>query len=328
MADHTAESIKSLEGFDTAWAEEAQTISARSLELLRPTIRAPGSELWFSWNPRRPEDPVDRMFRGPAVPTGSTIVRCNWSDNPWFPPELEQERKDCLAHDPDRYPHIWEGGYVRAFEGAYYAKALEEAEQQGRIGGAAADPILPLRCYWDIGGTSAKSDATAIWVCQFVADQIRVLDYYEAVGQPFSEHIGWLRRNGYGEANQILPHDGAAHDKVFRVTPRGMLDESGFPVEVIPNGGEGAVYHRIDTVRRVLPRCVFHRERTAPGRDALGWYHAKRDAERRLDLGPVHDWSSHGADAFGLMAVDWQERAGLRVDDWGKPLRRNIRGIA
>src|SRR5688572_30265352 len=96
MQDHTAESIKSLEGFKRAWTEEAQSLSSRSLILLRPTIRAPGSELWFSWNRRLRSDPVDVMLTGAEKPTGAIVVNANWSDNPWFPAELEQERLDCL----------------------------------------------------------------------------------------------------------------------------------------------------------------------------------------------------------------------------------------
>ena len=105
MQDHTAESIKSLEGFKRAWVEEAQTLSANSLKLLRPTIRAEGSELWFTWNPRRRIDPVDAMFRGGTAPTGSVVVKANWNDNPWFPSALKQEREDCLRDDPDGYEH-------------------------------------------------------------------------------------------------------------------------------------------------------------------------------------------------------------------------------
>src|SRR3954466_2574626 len=121
MQDHTADSIKSLEGFKRAWVEEAQTLSSTSLALLRPTIRAPGSELWFSWNPRRKTDPVDVMLRGKQLPTGAAVVSANWSDNPWLPAELEQERTDCLRTDPDQYRHIWEGDYASVLSGAYYA---------------------------------------------------------------------------------------------------------------------------------------------------------------------------------------------------------------
>jgi phage terminase large subunit len=130
MQDHTAESIKSLEGFKRAWMEEAQTISANSLNLLRPTIRASGSEIWASWNARRKTDPVDLMFRGAEIPTGAVVVKANWRDNPWFTAELEQERLDCLRMQPDQYDHIWEGGYITVASGAYFAKQL------GRVQGA------------------------------------------------------------------------------------------------------------------------------------------------------------------------------------------------
>lgn len=120
MQDHTAESIKSLEGFDWAWVEEAQTLSERSLEMLRPTIRAPGSEIWFSWNPRNAKDPVDAFFRGPTPPPNAAIVKANYYDNPWFPSELEDERAHDERTKRDRYGHIWLGDYEPAAAGAIW----------------------------------------------------------------------------------------------------------------------------------------------------------------------------------------------------------------
>lgn len=122
MQDHTAESIKSLEGFDGAWGEEAQTMSARSLEMLRPTIRTPGSEIWFSWNPRSATDPVDDFLRGLIPPKNAAVVRANWRDNPWFPLELEDEREHDLKAKPDRYMHIWEGDYEPTAIGAIWSR--------------------------------------------------------------------------------------------------------------------------------------------------------------------------------------------------------------
>lgn len=123
MTDHTAESIKSLEGFRIAWVEEAQTLSERSLELLRPTIRAAGSQLWFSWNPRHASDPVDRFLRGDTPPGGAAVVEVNYRDNPWFPPELEAERLCDEKNNPQRYHHIWRGGYEPAVIGALWERA-------------------------------------------------------------------------------------------------------------------------------------------------------------------------------------------------------------
>ncbi len=308
MQDHTAESVKSLEDFDIAWVEEAQTLSHTSLQMLRPTIRADDSELWFSWNPRRKSDAVDEMFRGGTPPTGAIEVVSNWRDNPWFPQVMEQERLDCLNNNPEQYDHIWEGGYVTVSAGAYFAKHLAQARLQGRIGKVSADPYLPIELFADIGGTGAKSDAFVFWAVQFVAREIRVLNYYESAGQPIGAHLAWLRSNGYvpGEAEIILPHDGATNDKVFNVSYESAFRGAGYKVEIIPNQGRGAASERIEAARRLFPMMYFNEETTEPGREALGWYHEKTDVNRQIGLGPEHDWASHGADAFGLMAVAYK----------------------
>lgn len=327
LQDHTADSIKSYEGFHRAWGEEAHAISDHSLTLLRPTIRAAHSEIWFSWNPNRPTDAVDKMLRGTSAPTDSVVVRANWSDNPWFPAVLEQERQDDLEHRPERYAHIWEGDYTTVFEGAYYARHLAIAEQEGRIGFFNRDPLQKVYAFWDIGGTGSKADAVTIWVVQFVGPEIRVLDYYEVVGQPFDAHVSWLRQAGYEAAYCILPHDGRKHDTVYSVTPERFLRDAGFGVDTVPNQGAGAAMQRIDAVRQVFGNCRFNEEKTAGGREALGWYHEKRDEHRNMGLGPEHDWSSHGADSFGLMAI-WRI-ANPSSDGWGSgPIRRNLKGVA
>lgn len=294
MQDHTAESIKSLEGFKRAWCEEAQSLSARSLSLLRPTIRSDGSQLWFSWNPRRKTDPVDLMLRGGTLPTGASVVRANWSDNPWFPTVLEQERQDCLRDSPDQYDHIWEGGYASVIAGAYYAQSIQVARQQGRIGRVAADPLMTYRAIFDIGGTGAKADAVAIWIAQFVGREIRVLDYYESVGQPLATHVQWLRSRGYNNALVILPHDGSTNDKVYDVSYQSALTAAGFEVQVVQNQGKGAASLRIEAGRRMFPRIWFNEATTTGGVEALGWYHERKDETRNIGLGPEHDWSSHG----------------------------------
>lgn len=324
MQDHTAESIKSLEGFKRAWCEEAQSLSARSLSLLRPTIRAEGSEIWFSWNPRRKTDPVDAMLRSASPPTGAQIVRANWSDNPWLPSVLEQERMDCLRDNPDQYPHIWEGDYATVLAGAYYAKHISEARAQGRVTRVPADPLMTTRAIFDIGGTGAKADAVAIWIMQFVGREIRALDYYEAVGQPLATHVMWLREKGYGKAQIVLPHDGRSHDKVYDVSYESALQDAGFDVVVVPNQGAGAAAKRIEAARRLFPSVWFNESTTTAGLDALGWYHEKIDEARNIGLGPDHDWSSHGADAFGLACVVYEQPSDKSKEPDFSKLRRGI----
>ena len=308
MATHNAESIKSLEGFHIAWVEEAQTLSEHSLKLLRPTIRGEGSELWFSFNPRRKNDPVDMLLRQGDIPTNAIVVKANWEDNPWFPDVLEQERLDCLRIEPDQYEHIWNGDYVGILKGAYFARQIAAAKNEKRIGVVSADPYVTKRVFIDIGGTGAKSDAFSMWVAQFVGREIRVLDYYEAQGQEIGDHVGWLRNNGY-DTNQAaiwLPHDGATHDKVHRVSYESAFKDAGYRVTVVPNQGAGAATRRIEEVRKLFPMMWFNRDTCYGGIDALSWYHEKIDDIRQIGLGPEHDWSSHSADAFGLMCVAYE----------------------
>jgi phage terminase large subunit len=307
MQNHTAESIKSLEGYKRAWIEEAQTLSSRSLTLLRPTIRDDGSQIWASWNPRRRSDAIDEFFRGSPI-KGATVIKANWKDNPWFPAELEKERLLDLERYPERYDHIWEGDYARAFEGAYFAKGLSEARAGGRIGRVSADPLLPLRAFFDLGGSGATADAMAIWIVQFVGQEVRVLDYIEGVGQVLAYYVVELRRRGYQDAICVLPHDGVNENNVTGKRYEDHLRDAGFDVPPpMKNQGKGAEMMRVEAVRRILPKCWFNADTTESGRDALGYYHERRDEERNAGLGPEHDWSSHGADAFGLMAISYEE---------------------
>jgi len=314
MNDYTADSIKSLEGFKRAWWEEAHGATSHSLNLLRPTIRASGSELWFSWNPRFATDPVDVMLRGEQKPTGAIVVEANWRDNPYFTNELELERQDCLRMQPDQYDHIWEGGYVTVAAGAYFAKHLAEARLEGRIGKVAADPLMTIRLFFDIGGTGAKADALTIGAFQFIGREIRALKYYEAVGQPLAAHLAWLREQGYtpDKAQIWLPHDGDTHDKVYDVSYRSALEQAGYTVTVVPNQGRGAAKARIEALRRIFPSIWFDEMGCGGLLSALGWYHEKRDEIRGIGLGPEHDWSSHGSDMTGLMAITYQP-----TDGWG-----------
>lgn len=308
MQDHTADSIKSLDNFHRAWVEEAQNLSAFSLGLLRPTIRWEDkqrglvSQLWFSWNPRRKVDAVDVMLRGPEKPSSAIVVKANWRDNPWLPGVLAEEREDCLRADPDGYAHIWEGDYATTVAGAYFARQLAEARREGRIGVVPRDPLMEVRAYWDIGGTGAKADATAIWLVQFVGKEVRWLDHYEASGQPLEAHINWLRSRGYPVRTCVLPHDGAQHDKVYAVSYEGALRSAGFEVYTVPNQGRGAAMQRVEALRRLFSASWFNEKTVPDGLAALGWYHAKKN-DAGHDMGPDHDWSSHSCDAAGLVAI-------------------------
>jgi phage terminase large subunit len=318
--DRNINSIKSKARIKLAWIDEAEPVTEDAWVKLIPTLREEDSELWVTWNPERKVSPTNKRFHDTDDPRAK-IVEMNWRDNPWFPEILERARQRDQRERPDQYDHIWEGAFVTVAEGAYYARHLTEARHQGRIGNLAADPLMTTRAVWDIGGTGAKADATAIWIVQYIGREIRFLDYYEAVGQPLATHVAWLRANGYESALCVLPHDGAAHEKVIHTTYEGALRSAGFNVKVVPNQGAGAAMARVEAARRLFPQMWFDKARCEAGLEAIGWYHEKRDAERNVGLGPSHDWSSHGADAFGLAAVDYTPPVIAR------PLQYSSRGI-
>ena len=134
-------------------------------------MRASGSQMWWSYNPRRKTDPVNVMFRGKETPTGAVVVRANWRDNPWFTAELEQERRDCLRMSPDQYQHVWEGDYITISEGAYFAAQLTQARLDNRIGKVAADPLMEYRAFWDGKYLDGRGEATpGVYYYQLTVD--------------------------------------------------------------------------------------------------------------------------------------------------------------
>jgi len=299
------DNIKSKARIHLLWVDEAENVSETAWLKAIPSVREAGSEIWGTWNPEREISATHKRFRE-NVPQAAKIVSLNWRDNPWFPPVLDEERREDAKRRAEHYAHIWEGDFVNFVVGAYYAAALLEARQEGRIGQVVRDPLLSLRAYWDLGGSGARADATAIWIVQFVAQEIRLVDYYEAQGQPLVAHINWLREQGYEQALCVLPHDGATHDRVHDVSFASFLRAAGFEVEIIPNQGAGAARARIEAARQHFAQMWFDEKKTRAGVMALGAYHEKRDGRRGIGLGPEHDWSSHAADAFGLMAISYE----------------------
>lgn len=210
MQNHTADSIKSLEGYDCAWVEEAHSLSQKSLDLLRPTIRKDKSELWFTWNPNTPEDPVDAFLRGSSPPPDSRVVEVNYKDNPWFPEVLRPEMEFDKRRDPDKYGHVWLGGYQRHTERRVFKNwRIEEFEAPAdavhRLGadwGFSVDPTVLVRCH--IVGRTLYVDHEAYRVgCEIVDTPALFLTVPEAEKWPIvadgsrPETISHMRKNGF-----------------------------------------------------------------------------------------------------------------------------------
>jgi phage terminase large subunit len=215
MQNHTAESIKSLEGYDVAWVEEAQTMSQKSLDMLRPTIRKAGSELWFSWNPRFETDPVDVLLRGETPPPGAVVVEANYEDNPWLPDELRAEMEYDRARDHEKYAHVWRGSYQRNAEARVFRNwRVEEFEAPDgvtfRLGadwGFSIDPSVLVRCY--IEGRNLYADYEAYMVgCEIDSLPALFMSVPEAEKWPMvadsarPETISYMRKHGFA---RILP---------------------------------------------------------------------------------------------------------------------------
>lgn len=210
MQNHTADSIKSLEGYDCAWVEEAQSLSQNSLDLLRPTIRKPGSELCFTWNPRQQSDPVDFLLRGPTPPKDATVIKVNFSDNPWFPTVLKDEMEYDKRRDPDKYRHVWMGSYLTNSNSQVFKNwRIDEFEappdaihRLGADWGFAVDPTVLVRCH--IIGRTLYIDHEAYMVgCEIINTPELFMQVPEAEKWPIvadsarPETISHMRKNGF-----------------------------------------------------------------------------------------------------------------------------------
>ena len=327
MQSYNADNIKSLEGFDIAWVEEAQSLSERSWRLLRPTIRKPQSEIWCSWNPRHDTDAVDAFFRGPHKPKDAVCVEINWRDNPWFPVTLYDEMERDFAADPEMAEHTWNGGYELVSEGAYYARLISQAEKEGRIGHFPYNPALPVRTGWDLG----VDDYTAVWFVQDNGKVATVVDYYEAQGDgaeqiiatalpelfippPWNEEfVGWSMPRALAEIGRDRPFKYGEHYFPHDIRMREWGGGARSRVEVAQQLGlktirKGAATNpadRIQAVRGVLPMVRFNlTPRVEQGLKRLRRYRRKMNDALGTYQGPLHDENSHGADSFGEWAIN------------------------
>ena len=322
--DRNIASVKSKARILLCWVDEAEPVTEHAWEVLIPTLRDEESELWCTWNPERKGSATNKRFRDSKDPL-TKCVELNYKDNPWFPDILDRARLKDKLERPESYEHIWNGDFITTMTGAYYAASLTQAKEEGRIGFVAADPLLTHRIYCDIGGTGANSDSYTMVIAQFVGAEIRILNCYESQGQPLATHLSWLRSKNYGpdRAQIWLPHDGSTHDKVYDVSYESALKDAGFKVTVVPNQGKGAAMARIEESRRLFGSVRFNSATTESLRDALGFYHERRHEQRDIGLGPDHDWSSHFADAFGLMSIAHELEPGNKR----KPLHLSTRHI-
>lgn len=314
LQQHTVESIKSFEGCDRVWVEEAQSVSEKSWDVLIPTIRRPGSEIWVSLNPQLESDPTYQRFIA-HPPPGAWVEQVNHDRNPWMPPELEAERLHAKATMPEaKYAHIWEGRCMPAVEGAIYFDDVALAEEQGRFREFPADPILKTHCVWDLGWNDSMS---IILVQRSGAGELRIVDYIEDSHRTLDSYVKQLQAMSHHWGNDWLPHDGFAKEFRTGKSAEEILQAMGRKVRATPKMD---VESGIKAARQVFSRVYINTG--APGTkrliECLKRY--RRDVSQKTgEAGaPLHDEFSHGADAFRYLSVCADE---LTNADWGGTIK-------
>jgi phage terminase large subunit len=310
------DSIKSKARVILAWVDEAENVSEAAWQKLIPTIREEESEIWVTYNPESKHSAVHQRFR---VNPSSDVKVCeiNWRDNPWFPDVLNQERINDQKLRPDVYDHVWEGAFLIHVEGAYYTVEMREANAEGRIGSAPYDRSVGVVTAWDLG----VGDSTAIWFAQMVGPEVRLIDYYESSGVGLDHYVAILNSKGYNYTDHILPHDVRVRELGTGKSRLETLDNLG--VRPITIAAQLNVDDGIQAVRSLLGRAWFDEEKCERGIDCLRQYRRDYDENNKsFKARPLHDWSSHGADAMRYLAIGYRP-----MSQWGESIRRNIKGV-
>jgi phage terminase large subunit len=298
--------VKSYEGIDICWVEEAQTVSRNSWNILIPTIRKESSEIWVTFNPELETDETYQRFVM-YPPEDAVVQKINWSDNPWFPDTLKSEKEALKARDEAAYNQVWEGLCRQSVDGAIFGKEMIQAEKDERICKVPYDPVKPVHAVCDLGW----SDATAWWFIQFVGMETRLIRYFEGAQRTMTSYLAELQSFGYVYDTIWLPHD--AQNKTLAAAGRSIEDivrGAGFKTKVLERV---PTVDSINAARTIFPNCWFDRENTADGLNCLRHYRYEVDPDTgQFGKMPLHDRYSHGADAFRYIALMVKEPAKVK----------------
>ena len=311
------DAIKSKARIVLAWVDEAEAVSDMAWQKLIPTVREEGSEIWVTWNPESKYSATHARFRTDP-PKDSKIVELNYTDNPWFPDVLDNERKEDKDKRIGMYEHIWNGGFLVFSEGAYYSTEMRRAKEEDRIGEVRYDRAKSVVTSWDLG----IGDSTAIWFAQFIGTEIHIIDYYEASGVGLDHYAIVLQEKGYVYEQHILPHDVRVRELGTGKSRLETLDGLGIRnVEIAP---DLRVDDGIQATRSMIDKCWFDAKKCEKGIDCLINYTRDWDENGKTwRVRPRHDYTSHAADSFRYLAVGYRPMG----SSWDKPLKRNIKGV-
>ena len=289
--------VKSYEGVDLCWVEEAQTTSRLSWNILIPTIRKQDSEIWVTFNPELETDETYQRFVL-HPPENSVVQKINWSDNPWFPETLMLEKDALKMRDQEAYNTVWEGICRQTVDGAIFAREMQMAELDGRITKVGYDPMKPVHAVFDLGW----SDATAIWFVQFIGMETRLIRYHEDNQKTISDYLAKMQTYGYMYDTLWLPHD--AENRTLAAAGRSIdqiVRGAGYKTKIIPRT---PIVDSINAARTLFRNCWFDRENCYDGLQCLRHYRYEVDPDTKMfSKNPLHDQFSHGADAFRMLGL-------------------------
>lgn len=306
LANHTVESIKSYEGIDRVWIEEAQTVSKKSLDILIPTIRKEGSEIWVSFNPELDTDEVWKRYVV-NTPPNCIAVSCNYSDNPWFPSTLEAERRHCELTNRADYDWIWEGKCKAAVDGAIYYNEIVQATTDKRITNVPYNPELKVHTVWDLGW----NDKMTIIMAQRHGSALYVIDYIEDSHKTLDQYVQLLKDRRYNWGTDYIPHDGRHRDFKYGKSTEEMLQSFGRSVQITPMMD---IESGIKIARQSFNRIYFDQNKSERLVNCLKRYRRSINAQTLEPGAPLHDEYSHGADAFRYLCINADSMVN---EEWG-----------
>ena len=294
---HNVGNIQSAEAVDRCWIEEGQFTSPNTWRILVPTIRREGSEIWISYNPELETDCIHQTFVVNPPPPGSVVRKVTWRDNLWFPDVLRKEMEHLRETDLDAFNHVWEGCPVNITAGAVYAQQLREMDAAERVTRVPYDPTRPVHTFWDLG----VDDSTSVWFVQAFPFEYRLIDYEEGEGEGLPYYLRKLQERKYIYGTHHLPHDGQARQLGTGKSVEELMRNNGMRVQIVPRL---SLADGINAARTIFPQCWFDGEKCADGLNALRHYrYGDREELGVRTKEPIHDWASHGADAFRYFAV-------------------------
>lgn len=303
---HNVSEIRSTQGVNICWVEEAAVVSRASWTVLIPTIREPGSEIWMTFNPELEDDPTYQMFVV-HPPPDCISVKLDWHDNPWFPDVLEREMEHLKEVDYDDYLTTYLGHCRQALQGAVYANEIRGATEEGRICHVPYDPTKPVHTFWDLGW----ADNTAIWFAQIVGFEYHAIDYLEGSQRTLADYLKELQGKPYVYGTDWLPHDAESKQMGTGRSIEELMRAAGRTVKIVP---KLSVADGINAARTIFPNVWFDAEKCADGLQCLRRYRYDVDPDtRQRSRQPIHDNFSHGADAYRYMSLSLKERPATKL---------------